>query len=64
MYFLGLENTTGLLGIFLSQHKYARDLVDAAGLQDSTLFDTLVKLNLKLAKKKVTCYQTLLPILS
>ncbi|XP_057969790.1 uncharacterized mitochondrial protein AtMg00810-like [Malania oleifera] len=51
MYFLGLEITTGSHGIFLSQHKYAQDLVAAAGLQDSTPLDTPMELNLKLHKE-------------
>ena len=51
-YFLGLEITTGAHGIFLSQHKYAQDLVAAAGLQDSTPLDTPMELNLKLHKEE------------
>jgi hypothetical protein len=51
-YFLGLEITTGAHGIFLSQHKYAQDLVAAAGLQDSTPLDTPMELNLKLRKEE------------
>ena len=51
-YFLGLEITAGSHGIFLSQHKYAQDLVAATGLQDSTPLNTPMELNLKLRKKE------------
>ena len=44
-YFLGLEIQTGAHGIFMSQHKYAVDLVVAAGLQDLPPFDTPMEIN-------------------
>jgi hypothetical protein len=52
IYFLGLEVTTGSHGIFLSQHKYAQDLVVIASLQDSYPLDTPMKINLKLREEE------------
>jgi hypothetical protein len=50
-YFLGLEIHAGSHGIFfLSQHKYAMDLVTAAGLYNSPPLDTPMEINLKLRK--------------
>jgi hypothetical protein len=49
-YFLGLEIHAGSHGIFLSQHKYAMDLVAAAGLQHLPPLDTPMEINLKLRK--------------
>ena len=50
IYFLGLEIHAGSHGIFLSQHKYAMDLVAAAGLQNLPPLDTPMEINLKLRK--------------
>jgi hypothetical protein len=52
IYFLGLEITTGSHGIFLSQHKYAQDLVVIASLQDSYPLDTPMEINLKLCEEE------------
>lgn len=41
-YFLGLEVHQSAKGIFLNQHKYTIDLIDMAGLQNSTPVDTPV----------------------
>lgn len=49
-YFLGLEIHAGSHGIFLSQHKYAMDLVAATGLQNLPPLDTPMEINLKLRK--------------
>ena len=43
-YFLGLE--VHLKGIILDQHKYAMNLIETAGLQNSTPVDTPVEANL------------------
>ena len=51
-YFLGIEINASSHGIFLSQHKYAQDLVAAADLQNSTPLDTPMELNLKLRKEE------------
>ena len=64
-YFLGLEIQTDKHGIFLSQHKYAMDLVAAAGLQDLSPLDTPMEINVKLRKDEgellqdPTIYRTL-----
>jgi hypothetical protein len=44
-YFLGLEVHTDSLGIFLNQHKYTQDLISLASLQDSSLVDTPMEVN-------------------
>jgi hypothetical protein len=46
-YFLGLEVHTDNLGIFLNQHKYTQDLISLAGLQDSSLVDAPMEVNVK-----------------
>ncbi|XP_019053485.1 PREDICTED: uncharacterized protein LOC109114773 [Nelumbo nucifera] len=46
-YFLGLEVQSNSSGIFLNQHKYTQDLVALAGLQDSSLVDTPLEVNVK-----------------
>lgn len=46
-YFLGLEVHSNTSGIFLHQHKYTQDLVSLAGLQDSSLVDTPLEVNVK-----------------
>ena len=64
-YFLGLEIQAGTHGLFVSQHKYAMDLVAAAGLQDLSSLDTPMELNVKLRKDEgellpdPTVYRTL-----
>ena len=64
-YFLGLEIQTGAHGIFMSQHKYAMDLLVAACLQDLPPFDTPMEINVKLRKDEgellpdPTVYRTL-----
>jgi hypothetical protein len=47
MYFLGLEVHTDSSVIFLNQHKYTQDLISLAGLQDSSLVDTPMEVNVK-----------------
>ena len=63
-YFLGLEIQAGTHGIFLSQHKYAINLVAAAGLQDLPPLDTPMEINVQFRKDarellpNQTVYQT------
>ncbi len=47
-YFLGLEVHTNSSGIFLHQHKYTKDLIALAGLENSTSVDTPLEMNVKL----------------
>ena len=47
-YFLGLEITFSFEGYYLSQAKYAYDLLSKAGLTDSKTVSTLLQLNVKL----------------
>ena len=64
-YFLGLEIHASSHGIFLSQHKYAMDLVAAVGLQDLPPLDTPMEINIKLRRDEgdllpdPTAYRTL-----
>ena len=64
-YFLGLEIKVDTHGLFVSQHKYAMDLVAAAGLQEVPPLDTPMELNVKLRKDEgellsdPTAYRTL-----
>ena len=44
-YFLSLEITHSTDGIYISQAKYAFELLSRAGLIDSKTIDTLVELN-------------------
>ena len=44
-YFLGLEITHSTYGLYITQAKYASDLLSRAGLTDSKTVDTLVELN-------------------
>jgi len=44
-YFLGLEITHSTDGLYITQAKYASDLLSQAGLTDSKTVDTPVKLN-------------------
>lgn len=44
---MGLEVHNNSSGVFLNQHKYTRDLISLAGLQDSSSVDTLLELNVK-----------------
>lgn len=46
-YFLGLEVHSTTSSIFLHQHEYTQDLIWLAGLQDSSLVDTPLKMNVK-----------------
>lgn len=46
-YFLGLEVHTSPAGIFLHQHKYTKDLIALAGLQEGRLVDTPLEVNVK-----------------
>ena len=48
-YFLGLEVHQTEKGIILDQHKYAMDLIEMAGLQNSTPVDIPVEANLQFA---------------
>ena len=47
-YFLGLEITHSTDGLYISQAKYASELLSRAGLTDSKTIDTSVKLNMPL----------------
>jgi hypothetical protein len=51
-YFLGLAVHTDSSGIFLNQHKYTQDLISLAGLQDYSLVDTPMKVNVKFRSEK------------
>ena len=44
-YFLGLEITHSTDGLYITQAKYASDLLSRAGLTDSKTVDTLVEFN-------------------
>ena len=44
-YFLGLEITHSTDGLYITQAKYASELLFQAGFTDSKTVDTLVKLN-------------------
>ena len=44
-YFLGLEITHSINGLYITQAKYASDLLSRVGLTDSKTVDTPVKLN-------------------
>ena len=44
-YFLGLEITHSTDGLYITQAKYASDLLSLAGLTDSKIVDTPVELN-------------------
>ncbi|XP_071905821.1 uncharacterized mitochondrial protein AtMg00810-like [Coffea arabica] len=46
-YFLGLEVYSSSTGIFLTQHKYIRELIALAGLQDGRSVDTPLEVNVK-----------------
>ncbi|XP_026451765.1 uncharacterized protein LOC113352112 [Papaver somniferum] len=46
-YFLGLEVQPTDTGLFLHQHKYTRDLISLAGLQDGRSVDTPLEVNVK-----------------
>ena len=47
-YFLGLEITHSTDGLYITQAKYASDLLSRVGLTDSKTVDTLVELNVHL----------------
>ena len=44
-YFLGLEITHSTNGLYITQAKYASDLLSRVGLTDNKTFDTLVEFN-------------------
>ena len=44
-YFLGLEITHFIYGLYFTQAKYASKLLSQAGLADSKIIDTLIELN-------------------
>ncbi|XP_050915416.1 uncharacterized mitochondrial protein AtMg00810-like [Lathyrus oleraceus] len=46
-YFLGLEVHSTSKGIFLHQHKYAKDLISMAGLESANPVDTPLEVNVK-----------------
>ena len=46
-YFLGLEVNSTVAGIFLNQHKYIREIITLAGLQDGRSVDTPLEVNVK-----------------
>jgi len=50
-YFMGLEVHSSSSGVFLHQHKYTQDLIALAGLQDSSLVDTLLEVNVKFRRE-------------
>lgn len=49
-YFLGLEILTSPYGIFINQHKYIKDLITLAHLENSTPVDTPLEINVKYLK--------------
>lgn len=49
-YFLGLEISRHSDGYFVSQHKYARGLIEMAGLSDDKVVDTPLEMNVKYSK--------------
>ncbi|KAF2297234.1 hypothetical protein GH714_019739 [Hevea brasiliensis] len=51
-YFLGLEVHSDSSGVFLHQHKYTKDLITLVGLQDSSLVDTPLELNVKYCREE------------
>ena len=53
-YFLGLEITHSTDGLYITQAKYASELLSRAGLTDSKTVDTPVELNAHLTLSGVT----------
>ena len=51
-YFLGLEITHSTDGLYITQAKYASDLLSRVGLTDSKTVDTLVELNAHLTPSR------------
>ena len=51
-YFLGLEVHCSPSGIYLTQYKYASDVVSTTSLQEATLVDTPMEVNIKLRKEE------------
>ena len=49
-YFLGLEITHSTDGLYITQAKYASELLSRVGLTNSKTVDTLVKLNAHLTR--------------
>ncbi|XP_028122790.1 uncharacterized protein LOC114319917 [Camellia sinensis] len=47
-YFLGIEVVSSPKGYFLSQAKYANEVIHRASLTDTKISDTLIELNVKL----------------
>ena len=50
-YFLGIKESSSKNGIFISQRKYALEIIKDAGLLGTTLIDTLMERGLKLSDK-------------
>ena len=59
-YFLGLEITHSTDGLYITQAKYASDLLSRAGLTDSKTVDTPVELNAHLTPRGGNHYLILL----
>ena len=51
-YFLGLEITHSIDGLYITQAKYASDLLSRAGLTDSKIVDTPVEFNAHLTPSR------------
>ena len=51
-YFLGLEITYSTNGLYITQAKYASELLSQAGLTESKTVDTLVELNVHLTPSR------------
>ena len=51
-YFLGLEITHSIDGLYITQAKYASELLSQARITDSKTIETLVKLNAHLTPSR------------
>ena len=58
-YFLGLEVHRDPSGIFLHQHKYTQELIQLAGLQESSSVDTPLEMNVKYHLMRANNFLTL-----